>query len=54
MITNIELQIFFLKRANPGLFLCLFLSFPNDTIQIHIDKSVDGVLRAGQQDRRGR
>ena len=34
----------FLKWANPGLFLCLFSSFPHYTIQIWIDKSIDGVL----------
>ena len=27
-----------------GSLLCLFLSFPNDTIQILIDKSIDVVL----------
>ena len=33
-------------------FLCLFSSFLNDTIQIEIDKSVDGVL--GTQTQGGR
>ena len=34
----------FKKRANPGIFSVYFRLFLHDTIQIQIDKSIDGVL----------
>ena len=39
-----ETQKYVFTWANPGLFLCFFSSFQHLTIQIQIDKSVDGVL----------
>ena len=36
--------VLFLNGPMPGLFFCLFLPFHHVTIQIQIDKGIDGVL----------